>query len=392
MVKANCRWYFDQEVQVITFSKKEAETRIYYAAVLPATSSLRSIACSSDNKDLPLCVSDTTGSYKQLLGKLVGKIQRKIGELHSGTVRSGTFSINASKLPPALQEALPPPVSLVPEPPAVLNTPPTLPTIEGRPTMRDLESKLEGIGGRLKSLERLQIDEQHTAENPPTPTDKDSHTRSFHDLGVRLAKIERILGALEQRVPTNGETVGNMEYTTVADKSATPPVGIQLNGKQLYQPPTQINSSHTPPAAGHAMAIDESATLLEAPGPTAVGDEEIHPPPAEIASSHELPADDAAMPLLDEPKPVAQQPRGDEMFIPSDLDYVHGHAGSQRQTDYDTSECDTVMTPSDCTPTAAPDEAAELNRGLIREEVHRALAGAMGTLTDLFAKSSIGGM
>lgn len=95
------------------------------------------------------------------------------------------------------------------------------------------------------------------------------------------------------------------------------------------------------------------------------------------------------MPLSHKLNSTTHHPR-DDIFTPPTTDATASYASNNTQTDYETSESDTVITPSDYTPTAVLDGTTELNRNLVRDEVDRALATVMGTLADLLAKRGSG--
>lgn len=224
-------------MQLISFYKVGVET--WYAAVLPAASSLKSVVLSSDNRDV-LVYAESTANRESLFKALITKIERMIGELHSGAVGFGHFSVDKSRLPPESHYANPPPVKPAPEHPSTSSAPPPTVIAEVNPKMEELRNILERIESELKGVKKtLQVKGQLSDDIPTITPGQPSHGSLR-----RKELVQQSERVLESRALM--ETWRPLETTRPADEysprsGAAAPVGVKdmRHDSRLYLPPVK---------------------------------------------------------------------------------------------------------------------------------------------------------
>lgn len=199
---------------------------------------------------------------------------------------------------------------------------PSPPVAEQESKIRDLEARLQRVEKDLIEIAAPIEGSSYNVDNPDQPCSA--------EIGPMLQRIERTLEAVEQRLDScRVETPAN---TSLADSSHQHPTN-----------PVPDSLLSTPKLVSYGIQQD---------------------------SETEIPTLDLIM---------GQQPRSTALS---------SHLGG----DFDGSNSGTAITPTattterSTTPRTGPDEAAELNRDLMREEINRALAGVMVSLAGLLGR------
>lgn len=214
------------------------------------------------------------------------------------------------------------------------------------PPMAEQDSKIRDLEVRLQRVEKDLIEiaapiegSSYNIENPDEPCSA--------DIGPMLQRIERTLEAVEQRLDRcRVETPANTSLAKISHQHAVTESDAVTHSHELPTSPVPDPLLSTPTLVSHGI---------------------------QQASETETPTLDLTM---------GQQPRSTALS---------SHLGG----DFDGSNSGTAMTPTattterSATPKTGPDEAAELNRDLVREEINRALAGVMVSLAGLLGRGVV---
>lgn len=244
------------------------------------------------------------------------------------------------------------------------NKPPVIKAYEERcgcqqgpasPTVTDYEAKVQDLATRLQALENkspagtAQLNDRDTAGRPSSPS---AEASSAQEIWPMLQKIERRLEAIEQRMHHCPA-----ENTTTATTD---------DGENIH---------------GVTVAVDTQDTPFDTAAHPA---EQLNPP---IPRGAQLPRSFFER--------VAEIPGPEMMLISSSRSLTQSSDHDEHFEDFNS---ETDMTPSastterSITPRAGPDAAAELSRDLLREEINRALAGAMVDLAGILGRVDKGGV
>lgn len=296
-VLANCRWYFNQEVQLITFNS--TNTPGWWIAVTPKNSSSHTVAQSSHEKCLLLSHYSTHKTYGPALKEFEQKIWQNIGELYVGGAGEGCFLVNTAKIPPTPTGA----VHAI--------APPPMPAVTPRPETNEMETKMARVERRLDVLE--------SAPKEATAVDQSMEPKFFTELKTILKKMDRTLEAIEGNTALRNDESGHT--------------------KPISHPNTRRSQPHTarrdPSPYALSISTDAASNLTR-------------------TTTTEQPDTNTV------PKPSGYRPAEDEA----------------------------VMTPSmsgSSTTVPASDDGAELNQGMVRAELNRALAAAMASMAEQLA-------
>lgn len=176
---ANCRWYYNQDVQLITFYKPDSFK--WRAAIVPVASSLASVSSSGGNKDV-LLFTTSVNTFEELYTQMNEKINNLIGEIYREGGLVGVFAVNRSKLP--RQETASDTTTTT-----GLNT-----------VVSALDRRLQNIELRMTELERRSANTASqvicgTEREVPLPVS----AQSSSGLAGTVEKMERMLAALEKK-------------------------------------------------------------------------------------------------------------------------------------------------------------------------------------------------
>lgn len=346
----NSKWYFGHNVQVITFSSANYQQHVI---VIPAHSTRASALDGSGNNDIHLCGNGS--GLEQALNSVLWQLKIEIGRMYRVDEKSKTLSIDESNAPCNCQHGQPTPVMT-----------------EVNDMFRDFENRLQGLEKRLLDV-TAPLEDRHA---PGSPCSSSTQASTVQGIESVLQKIESKLEAIEQKLQ---RCTAERTHATLANNKSTRGV---TSATDIWD--------HQP----NLSANDEEHAITKTPG-LLLGAQhqgpEWEPEPSRIECEPE-PSKPKGEPGRPVPGPALKQSPSSPAYsirfsrLPS----------SQYDINIEDLYCAADITPSDSptersvTPRVGPDEAVDLNRAVMREEINRTLAAAMISLAEGLLRSGRG--